>query len=214
MLNTPPLSDDCLVTVKLAKESFEICKEHNFVNIHGSIEIATYKSDPLFSLPSFLQIHLVGEERVESKIHYILDDIYQISTVQDDWIQQQENRYELAFQLSVPNDIPSSIQFNQLLDGVYYHLKIKVANKLIIQPIHLHHATLNNNSTKVYWGIVNQQEAKWRFEIEFPNRYNLVSSNHHLCVRFKSMTPQLKQKQFDDCCLLGFQIIQSIQREG
>lgn len=196
---------DYLVSVKLAKESFKITKGRNCSSIFGSIEIIC--SD---ELPSYLQIHLLGEEKVGNKTNYILDDIYQLTTIQ--WIQHEENKFELPFELSIPNDIPSSIQFNQL-DGVYYYLKINVANKTITQPIHLHHTSSLLNNEKVYWGIVNQPEVKWQYEIEFPNIYNFVNTNNQLCIRFKSMSQQ-KPQQFADCCLLGFQIIQSIQREG
>lgn len=183
--------------IHLGQESFEICQDDDDESsIYGTIHGI-----------SGGKIHLIGQEKVGNELRILIDQEYPFFASSKEGV--------IPFDFSIPSHLPPSIQL-QNGDGISYSLEVVNENGQVAttQPVHLHMNTMGDHDDKVFWGILQQQ---WQYEIEFPSVYYFnqqqEDNTSQVCIRFKSLEGQ-QQKKLSDCCLIGFQIIQSIQRKG
>ncbi|KAI9487556.1 MAG: hypothetical protein EXX96DRAFT_553752 [Benjaminiella poitrasii] len=213
------------------KDSFILHRNQQESNITGTIESSI--------APLWTQIRFIGQEQLNQTIKTIIDTTYLLSTRPTDWKQTTtiSHQYSLPFSLAVPSHIPISFQvpsqtgsFEGMLDGVYYRVEVMVASidHLFTCPIHFHLSlsplcTLSNDDLtrsvhgwpkRVIWGVVQQQQfrlQRWHYELEFSNILDLDNPDVGcILVRLKSMFRFNK----DCCCLIGCQLIQTVQLEG
>jgi hypothetical protein len=220
------MNDCCILSIQMGQESFALFNHKPESNVFGTIQI--HSNSTCFRPPVWTRIHLFGKEKIGTSTKTILDEAYILSSRSNDWYQSSENNkqaYSLPFSLSIPSNIPNSFQItssnsqDEMIGGVYYTLEVQVASMLqaVIQPIHFHHSDLLQlmKPKRVFWGITKgSKHQKWQYELEFLNTYDIVTTRSGcLSVKLKSMFRQL-ERQRNDCCLVGCQIIQTVHMKG
>lgn len=215
-------SNQCYkLSMNLGQDSFALSTRKPTTKVFGSIHLTS--ESICFKAPSWTQIRLVGKEKVGDTAKTFLDDTYHLSSQPTDWLFVTSKEYSLPFILSsIPSNIPNSFHINSLNDLnnstlIYYTLIVTTSTSIdqkLVQPIHLHRScypmALQKTSIlpkRTFWGITNQSKLqRWQYELEFPNTINLDATCESISIRLKAMFPLRK----NECCLIGYQLIQSI----
>ncbi|GAN05033.1 hypothetical protein MAM1_0080d04502 [Mucor ambiguus] len=202
----------------LGQNSFALNSQKSTTPVFGTIHLSSESTR--FKAPSWTQIRLVGKERVAGTSKTFLDDTYHLSNQPSDWVSVTTKESRLPFILTcIPNNIPNSFHMETSTTSayVYYTLVVTVStciDQKLLQPVHFHRTCYPDAGQRLmllpkrtFWGITSQsKQQRWQYELEFPNTIHLDAACESISVRLKSLFPS----QTNDCCLVGYQIIQLV----
>lgn len=217
-----PSDQCCKLSITLGQDSFALNSQKSTAQVFGTIHLT---SEPArFKAPTWTRIRLVGKERIAGTSKTFLDDTYHLSNQPSDWVSISTNESRLPFILTcIPNNIPNSfhMETSTVSAYVYYALIITTSaciDQKLLQPIHFHRTCYPDAAQRsialpkrTFWGITNQsKQQRWQYELEFPNTLHLDTACERISIRLKSLFPSQK----NDCCLVGYQIIQLVHVVG